>query len=124
MPGSIDAGMMVNIYGTDDPLVKHTDLVGHRASWANFTVNPVNAGDKPLFNIEIEGADHYDYILGIDPKKKGDAFTKNEIISRFVAQLIVNAASEEDLKDFLDNPPTGVLVNLLGERYYRIELGF
>ncbi len=100
------AKMLVNIYGTEDLLnkmpVPGVNIAGHRDKLAGFSTD---SSEKPLFNIEIEGADHFDYILGVDESKTGDDVTKNVLISKFVSRLIVNSDDPETLSAFLLGDP-------------------
>jgi hypothetical protein len=128
MPGAVNAKMMVNIFGTKDLLAAKTSLVGYRSEWAGFSVTD---RDKPLFNIEIEGADHFDYIRGVrdfskitDPVKRQAAIKKNEVISRYVAQLILNSEDPDDLLRFLRTQLPGVTVQAIGLNTFRVNLGF
>jgi YD repeat-containing protein len=94
--------LMVNVYGSKDILTTGDVLGGFVKNLGEFHSEDRN---KPLFNIEIVGADHYDYINGIkDYSKEEDSrylMAKNQVISNFIAQLILVADDKEELREFL-----------------------
>ncbi|MSR77659.1 MAG: hypothetical protein EXS63_05475 [Candidatus Omnitrophica bacterium] len=106
---STKAGLVVNIWGSKDQLTKGNILGGYIREIGGYSVNDRN---KPLFNIEIEGANHFDYIKNVrsaedwikdfpDQVQRIQAQQKNETISQFVAQLILNSNDKDKLRAFL-----------------------
>ena len=105
--------MLVNVYGTKDILTRVQDILplpvaiaGYRESWGGFVAGDL---EKPLFNIEIEGAGHFDYIRGVDdyssisdPEERKAAETRNKLVSNFVAQLSLHCDDAEAMRKFLD----------------------
>ena len=115
------AEMVVNIYGTKDAVadlqIDGKKLGGYRSELLGYRADDE---EDTLFNIEIIGAGHNDYIrndidyfdlsgLSGAAAAIGQAWNPlglqdwNKTVSEFVADLIVAAKSKEDLKDFLAN---------------------
>ena len=112
------AEMVVNVYGTKDAVadlqIDGKKLGGYRSELLGHT--PTDR-DHTLFNIEIVGAGHNDYIrndLGSDLLPIVDPIAGilgyaasiiehqwNLTVSEFVADLLVASKSKESLKDFL-----------------------
>jgi len=88
---SPSAGVLVNLYGTEDILYK-LNLVGFRDSIADFT--PDNE-DRMLFNIEIVGATHSGYMRRDNPSLNQPA------VNAFVTEMILHSKSETELSTFL-----------------------
>ena len=94
---STNAGLVVNVWGDKDPFAK-IGATGYRSTMGGYSVNN---SESPLFNIEIKGADHTDYVYGIDLTKTGDALERNEKISAYVARFVLSAKDPETFKAYL-----------------------
>ena len=109
--------MLVNVYGTNDILVK-TGIAGYRQELAGFTIEgqvyPNGKPTKQLFNIEIKGCGHSNYFTRDDPS------LNIPVVNDFVTALLQNAASIEKLRDFL---ATDSRVQPQGNGYYVVDLG-
>jgi len=91
------ADTFVNVYGTNDILYQ-TGIGGYRDSLFGFSVND---SYHPLFNVEIVGADHFDYMKDDDSSDP----TWNQTVSDFVALLMVKSQSTATALDFFNRPP-------------------
>ncbi len=86
---SSNADFIVNVWGTNDILTKlgiagyHDDILG------------LSANSGQIFNIEIIGASHFDYL------RKDDASPKNLATSEFITNLIRRSTTEIELLNFL-----------------------
>ena len=80
---------IVNVWGTQDV-----------AAWSGLAGPRQTIGGVPAINVEIQGADHFDYMRRpdeTDPVKKNF----NERVSKFVAELILASKNEQDIKAYL-----------------------
>jgi|GEM_PF-2394090 len=80
------AEQIVNVWGTEDDLYK-AGLVGERENYLGVET----------VNIEIVGADHFDYM------RRSDADAWNLTVSRFVADLLIASKTKDELKGLLDS---------------------
>jgi hypothetical protein len=87
----------VNIYGTKDMLYE-VGISGYRDSLFGFSVDNK---DLPLFNVEIKGAEHLDYM------KRDDLSDPewNIIVSDFVTRLMLKTGSASAVSNFFKYPP-------------------
>ena len=84
---------VVNLYGSIDVL-KILHIGGYRDELAGFTADSLSP--KPLFNIEIRGAQHSDYYRLSDTPTGW-----NKKVSDFVTQLLIVSDDPERLRTFL-----------------------
>ncbi|MBI4970798.1 MAG: hypothetical protein HZC17_03050 [Candidatus Omnitrophica bacterium] len=123
------AKLVVNVWGDKDQLALGNAISGYLPEIGGYTPGDRN---QPLFNIEIVGADHFDYIRGVrsaddyvteypDMTKRQEAIHRNEIVSGFVAQMISRAKDAQELRDFLTS--FGPIVQQVGTDHYRVDLG-
>ena len=119
---------MVNIWGSNDRLALGNIIGGYVDHIGEYSGDDQN---KPLFNIEIEGADHYDYIRGVfeyeekisDPVELMKAQKKNKIVSEFVAKTILRAKSAADFKLYMIDLQNKGIASSTGKNTWRIDLG-
>lgn len=90
---------IVNIWGTEDVLAD-LGVSGYRPNIGGFTPTDNN---HRLINIEIVGADHFDYM------RRSDADAWNLTVSDFVAKLLVASKTEEGMRNFLDGQSLGII---------------
>lgn len=98
------ANLMVNLFGTDDILYK-LNLIGPRNDVSGFTptgqVDSDGKSTKKLFNIQIEGANHSEY-MSRDADRVPRSSEWNKTVSDFVTDLIINSGTPERLTQFLE----------------------
>jgi len=118
-----NAELVVNVWGTEDFIAKGNVVGGYLDHIGNFRVD---SKTEPLYNIEIIGADHLDYIKGVrdfstiaDSVIRAEAEYRNEVVSTFVADLILNAKSADALERFLSKS----FIQKIDENHYQIDLG-
>lgn len=99
--------LVVNVYGDKDPLTIGNLLGGHLDELGGYSTDDE---EKPLFNIQIKGANHYDYIKGVYDYTDSQDITRNETVSNFVAQLILHSETANDLTVFLASKPAGITI--------------
>ncbi len=117
--GSTNASFLVNLWGTKDVLYE-TGIAGYRSELIGFT--PTSDFHK-LFNIEILGATHFDYMrrgeTSVDActiSATSDACW-NVTVSDFVTRLLIASQSKDSLAEFLDRQIRNGIVTLDGSRY-------
>jgi hypothetical protein len=98
-----DVQMVVNVYGSKDILAE-TGIGGFRSELFGYSV-----ADRThqLYNIEILGADHFDYMRGILPDRLNDPW--NKTVSDFITRLTLASKSKDELDRFLSRQPLGVV---------------
>jgi len=82
--------LIVNVWGSDDIFYRELGVVGPRENFLG----------KTTYNIEIVGADHFDYIGGINPNNSNPIW--NNTVASFVTDLIIASENESDLKAFIE----------------------
>ncbi len=120
------AGLVVNIWGSEDPLAK-IGIGGYRSNIGGYSVTEEF---KPLFNVEIEGADHYDYVYGVhdfeadfpDPIKRAEAIRKNEIVSGYVTRMILKAQDAISFQAHLSELIREEVLILVSPNTYRLRV--
>jgi YD repeat-containing protein len=93
-----NADFIVNVWGTKD-IVAKLGIGGYRDEIAGLSTE-----NGQIFNIEIIGATHFDYMRYNNPTPQ------NVIVSDFVTKLITHSTTQEELIQFLNLPPVGVIV--------------
>ncbi len=81
--------LIVNVWGTEDVFYKDFGVVGKRDNFLG----------KTTYNIEIVGADHFDYMRGISPTSNP---VWNNTVASFVTDLILYSEDKDKLQGFLD----------------------
>ena len=89
---STGAQFMVNLWGTEDVMVDY-GVAGYRDELGGYTADPFSS--RQLFNIEIIGATHYDYM------RREDADEWNLTASSFVTDLMIASKDKDTLEIFL-----------------------
>ena len=110
------AEVLVNVWGSKD-ILKDVGVSGYRQDLLGFTPQgQVGSDGKPtkqLFNIEILGATHFDYMkrgASADPNYIPPGETKadrdwNVTVSQFVTDLLIASTSNGTLEAFLRRSP-------------------
>jgi hypothetical protein len=83
--------LFVNVWGTKDVLYE-CGIAGYKDSFC---------GVKQIYNIEIIGADHFQYMEGVDANSIP---YWNRVVAEYCARLIINSDTKEKLEEFLKNP--------------------
>jgi len=81
--------LFVNVWGTKDVLYEF-GLAGYRDSFC---------GVQQIYNIEIVGAEHFDYIRGVNPNNPNPAW--NNTVADFCTNLTIASEDEDKLKSFI-----------------------
>jgi len=116
-----DISTVVNLYGDKDILTLLPSLMGEKIGGFRKSIGTYSVGDdfKTLINIEITGADHWDYIRAARDSRSIAGLTGeaadfiaqllgkeqndpwNRTVSNFVADLIGNSTNADDVEFFL-----------------------
>ena len=107
---------MVNLYGTDDTLYK-LNLIGAKSDIDGFTPlggrGPDGQITKQLFNIQIEGTNHSEYMRR-DPNRVPRNADWNKTVAQFVTDLIQSSTSDERLTQFLNQKKADGIASIEG----------
>ena len=134
--------MIVNVYGTRDILrdieIAGQAVGGYRDQMGQYIATTADQPlVKPLINIEIKGASHFDYmeresngfqlggVLGAIAQSIFDVFpgrdkTWNETVADFVADLVGHSDNYDELLDFLQSEAArrhGAIINKEGNKW-------
>jgi hypothetical protein len=119
--------MVVNVWGNKDLLAIRNLIGGYREGMGGFSVTN---DEKPLFNIEIDGADHFDYIRGVLDYTNGypatttqlEAEERNKIVSKYVAELTLHATNPMAFKEYLDFLEGEHLLVKIGKNHWKLSV--
>lgn len=102
--------LIVNVWGTEDTFYKDFGVAGPRSNFLG----------KSTYNIEIVGADHFDYIRGINPASNP---TWNNTVASFCTDLIIASDNVTSLEDFINiKINQGVILPLDDRGVYVVHL--
>ncbi len=90
--GSLES--IANVWGTDDLVVKLGLVGGYRDQLLGLTT-----AAEQIFNIEIKGATHSNYMRRDDPT------INNSSVNKFITDLMIHSRSKVDMKAFLTSDP-------------------
>lgn len=101
------ADYFLNIFGSKDILYE-LGIGGSRTEFGGFVTGD---DEKPIFNVEIVGADHFDYMRrGIADPDQADDWNKK--VAKFVARFLALAQDQNAVLDFLLTPPNDLQANI------------
>lgn len=104
--------LVVNVWGSEDVFYKELGVIGPRQNFLG----------KTTYNIEIKGADHFDYMKGIAPKT-GEDLEWNNKVAEFCANLILNSKNENELLNFInENINKGIILPRDARGIYVVHL--
>jgi hypothetical protein len=91
--------LIVNVWGSEDPFYKDFGVAGPRNNFLG----------KTTYNIEIKGANHFDYIKGISSSADP---VWNQRVADFCTDLILNSDNETKLLDFFARNTDKILLDI------------
>lgn len=114
-----NADFFANVYGSKDILAQ-TGVGGYRDELMGFT--PGN-DLRELFNIQILGADHLDYMrrsITEFPFNPPDQW--NDTVAAFVTDLLIASTSRDSLQQFLDEQTVKGIVSVDSRGVWIVKL--
>lgn len=110
------AEMLVNVYGTED-ILNQTGIGGYRSELYGFnTLGVVDSNGKitnKLYNIEILGADHFNYLR--DSSQPDQVW--NPDVSSFVTALTLASSTNDALQQFISQNAAIIFFNTVRNVY-------